>query len=132
MRRSSAGAAMSETVGSFVRIAEAVSAELAWANGFARDSVSNNTMPKLKMSERWSTCSQRACSGDMYAVVPGISPGSVSAEAVFNSRPADSDVLAMPKSSTFAWFRRVSMMFCGLMSRWTIPSRCASTSASAT
>jgi hypothetical protein len=40
--------------------------------------------------------------------------------------------LASPKSITFAWPVRVSMMFPGLMSRWTIPLLCAVSSASAT
>ena len=61
--------------------------------------------------------------GDMYAVVPGTSPGTVSADAVFRSVPANAEAFAIPKSSTFTWPERVSMMFCGLMSRWTIPSR---------
>ena len=131
MRLSSAGAAY-RRLPDPSSIADAVSAALWCAKGCARDSVSNNTMPKLKMSERASTGSPRVCSGDMYAVVPGTSPGTVSADAVFRSVPANAEVFAMPKSSTFAWFERVSMMFCGLMSRWTIPSRCASARASAT
>ena len=39
--------------------------------------------------------------------------------------PAASLTLAIPKSSTFRTPSRSSMMFFGLMSRWTTPPRCA-------
>ena len=39
--------------------------------------------------------------------------------------------LASPKSSIFAWPRRVTKMFAGLMSRCTMPPACAASSASA-
>ena len=42
-----------------------LSADVAARNGFAPDSISKTIVPKLKMSERWSTCSPRTCSGDM-------------------------------------------------------------------
>ena len=38
---------------------------------------------------------------------------------------------ANPKSRILAWPRLVTKMFAGLMSRWTIPSACAASSASA-
>ena len=51
--------------------------------------------------------------------------------AVRCSPPAASIARAIPKSATTAWpsSRR---MFSGLMSRWTIPCRCAASRASAT
>ena len=48
----------------------------------------------------------------MYDGVPKNSPATVIWEA---------GSLAMPKSMSFAWPEARTMMFAGLMSRWTIP-----------
>ncbi len=40
-------------------------------------SISNNTTPNAQMSARLSTFAPRACSGDMYAAVPKMTPASV-------------------------------------------------------
>ena len=58
------------------------------------------TTPNANWSERKSTSSPAACSGDMYSGVPMISPGSVLSVA---RSPSSStiDSLARPKSSTF-------------------------------
>ena len=62
----------------------------------------------------------RACSGDRYCAVPMIEPASVIWLA-----PAR----AMPKSVTFTRPSASHMTLCGLMSRWTMPFRCATFSA---
>ena len=100
------------------------------------------------MSERASASFPSICSGDMYWIVPMIVPAVVSglrglgplsvAAAVNEGADADPEAdvcipsgFASPKSISFAplW---VSMMFPGFRSRWTIPFRCATASASAT
>ena len=115
------------------RIAAIVPAALGLANARRPLAISYRTQPRLKMSVRGSSGSPFSCSGDMYAVVPGMVPGSVSAATVSrSSRRSSSTALASPKSSTFTRPRADSMMFCGLMSRWMMPRACASPSASAT
>ncbi len=42
--------------------------------GFVPVSISNNTAPNAQISARLSTGFPRACSGDMYAAVPMITP----------------------------------------------------------
>ena len=68
-------------------------------------------------SERASTDSPRACSGERYWAVPTTVWVWVTVEA------ESSMARAMPKSMTFTAPVEVSMMFPGLMSRWTIPTR---------
>ena len=46
--------------------------------------------------------------------------------------PAATSTFAKPKSRILAWPRLVTKILAGLMSRWTIPSECAASSASAT
>ncbi len=62
-------------------------------------------------------------SGATYAGVPNVPPSSSSSGAPTR--------VAMPKSSTFAPVA-VIMTLAGVTSRWTMPSRCAAASASAT
>ena len=89
-------------------------------------SISCSTTPRLKRSERASTSRPSICSGDMYSMVPTMSPGCVS---VLSER-SDALTDASPKSSSFTP-PAVTMTFCGFKSRWTIPSACAQASASA-
>ena len=97
--------------------------------------ISYNTDPKLKMSERASTFLPSACSGDMYATVPTILPSSVAGRIVSvasSSLPEVGSVsFARPKSRTFTSPCSFTMMFPGLRSRWTMPAACARASASA-
>ena len=58
------------------------------------------------------------------------SPVCVSALAICSTLPADV-TLASPKSRILACPRLVTKMLAGLMSRWTMPSACAASSASA-
>ena len=51
--------------GSSRRIADSVSAVVSPRNGGRPASISNNTVPKLKMSDRESVGNPRTCSGDM-------------------------------------------------------------------
>ena len=95
-------------------------------------SISNSTMPSEKMSVRRSTASPSACSGDMYATVPSVVSGLVASIVVAASRSMPPAVhVARPKSRILAAPFGVTMMFEGLMSRWTIPSACASARPSA-
>ena len=61
------------------------------------------------------------CSGDMYPVLPLRMPLAV------RSEPFD---FAMPKSTIFAWPEYVTNTFCGLTSRWMMPSGVPSNSVS--
>ena len=90
---------------------------------------------------RLSSSFARACSGDMYATVPSAAPRTrqwfqrqhrlfvaASAAMIPSSGPVS---FANPKSSTLACPRVVTKIFAGLMSRCTMPSACAASSASA-
>ncbi len=72
------------------------------------------TSPSENRSERASTLSPRACSGDMNDTFPFTTPASVR-----DTRPV---ALTMPKSRSFTSPRAVTMTLPGEMSRWTIPS----------
>ena len=61
------------------------------------------------MSERWSSVSPRACSGDMYSMVPTMAPVWV--------MPDSPSERASPKSMTTMRPFLSRMMFCGLRSR---------------
>ena len=76
------------------------------------------------MSDRASTGSPWACSGEKYVAVP-------STVAVW-VRESEVVARAIPKSMTFTSPVVVSMMFPGFTSRWTIPARWANDRASAT
>ena len=72
------------------------------------------------MSDAGVTGAPFACSGDRYCAVPMIDP--VSVIWLVPER-------AMPKSVTFSRPSGATTTLCGLMSRWTIPFRCAKPSA---
>ncbi len=95
---------------------------------------SYRTTPSEKMSVRGASDRPKACSGDMYWIVPTIIPCWVM-KVVGVSAAGASEVtptcLAMPKSRTFTRLP-LTMMLSGLMSRWTMPFACASARASAT
>lgn len=74
-------------------------------------------------SERASTCSPLACSGERYWAVP------ITAAVWVIVMPESPMARAMPKSMTLTWPLRVSMTLAGLMSRWTMPARCEYSSA---
>ena len=73
----------------------------------------------------------RNCSGDMYPGVPTAPPSTVSRSIVSAFGKSCGANFASPKSSTFSCPRGVTMMFCGLMSRWMMPAAWASSSACA-
>ena len=83
------------------------------------------------MSDRASTGSPCACSGDMYGAVPVTTPCSVMV-TVGASAARLGCSLARPKSSTFTLPSVVSRMLSGFRSRWTIPALWAAASASQT
>ena len=71
------------------------------------------------MSLRVSTSrSPAACSGLMYAAVP------IEAPVAVRCSPPPASARAMPKSAT-STCPSASSMLSGLMSRWTMPCRCA-------
>ncbi len=73
-------------------------------------------IPVEYRSDDSSTGAPRACSGERYCAVPMIEPASV-----IWLEPAR----AMPKSATLTRPSWSTSTLCGLMSRWTIPFRCA-------
>ena len=103
-------------------------------NGFFPVDISYITTPNENRSLRPSMVSPRACSGDIYTAVPGITPTAVSelSAAASSSVPRWCTSLASPKSSTFTCPLGVRKMLAGLISRWTIPLACDAASASAT
>jgi hypothetical protein len=117
--------------GDFSKIAWKIKAAVDPSKGRFLLAIRYSTAPKLNKSLRGSSSSPRACSGDMYAMVPTVAPGLVRcrrvasavapAAATASSRSRAS--LAKPKSNTFARPREVMKMFAGLMSRWTMPLR---------
>ena len=70
--------------------------------------------PTEKMSDRRSIASPRACSGDMYATLPLMTPAAVCSRLRW--------ALAMPKSASLTSPSPLRSTLFGLMSRWTIPS----------
>ena len=99
-------------------------------------SISNSTHPKAQMSARLSTGFPRACSGDMYAAVPMITPICVAAAVsvgdwLGSPSGLGSSAFANPKSSTLTVPSSRTLMFAGLRSRWITPASCAASSASA-
>ena len=85
--------------------------------------------PRLKRSQRASTVSPRACSGAMYAGVPTMTPGCVSADVV-GRRAGQAEVEDLDAR---ARLRRVgsprsSQTLAGLMSRWIRPRSWAAAS----
>ena len=99
--------------------------------------ISYSSEPRAKMSVRASASRPSICSGAMYWNVPTIAPSSVSgfacviaAVSAFGSFAAGCANFARSKSSSFAPLF-VSMTLPGVRSRWTMPARCARSSASA-
>ena len=87
---------------------------VAASNGSFSVTIRYSIDPTEKMSDRLSTMPPSACSGDMYATLPLMTPAAVCSRL----RCA----LAMPKSvSLISPWSLISTLF-GLMSRWTIPS----------
>jgi len=85
-------------------------------NGGRPVSSSNSRQPVEYRSERVSTCSPRACSGDRYCAVP------MTAWVWVMVPAASAMARAMPKSITLTAPVGVSMTLAGLMSRCTIPA----------
>ena len=88
------------------------------------------------MSARLSTVLPRACSGDIYAAVPMITPIWVAAAVSvgdWDGSPSGlgSSALANPKSSTFTVPSSLTFTLAGLRSRWMTPASCAASKASA-
>ena len=79
--------------GSRFRIASRITAGDDPPKAFLAVPISYSTMPSENRSLRASTASPRACSGDMYAMVPTASPGLVKFAAVVAS-----STLAAPKA----------------------------------
>ena len=105
-------------------------------NGFFPVAISNSITPKENMSLRTSRSSDRACSGDIYTAVPGITPTCVSdsssEESVVVPTLPSLASFAKPKSRIFTCPFGVRKIFAGLMSRCTIPLACDAANASAT
>ncbi len=114
--------------GSLRRIAAIVSLMSSPSNARLAASISYNTHPSAHTSLRLSAPRPFACSGDMYAAVPRMTPACVMAGLVMvgdNVWPADvaagSFVFAKPKSSTLTVPSRRTLMLAGFRSRCTIP-----------
>ena len=84
--------------------------------------ISYNIAPNENRSDRASTGSPRACSGDMYGAVPRIAPGvEVVTDGASATEPAlpssRSTPFANPKSSSFTNPVAVTLMLAGFKSR---------------
>ena len=122
--------------GSALSTAASVSEMVAPVNNCFPVNISKSTTPNAQMSARLSTVEPRACSGDIYAAVPMITPICVAmAVSVGDSKksPAGdgSSAFANPKSSTLTVPSSLTLMLAGLRSRWMTPASCAASSASA-
>ena len=93
----------------------------------------HSTHPNAEMSVRLSTGLPRACSGDMYAAVPRITPAAVpravsvgefEIEGVEEPLASLSKIFARPKSRSLTRPSGVTLMFAGLRSRRTLPFSC--------
>ena len=125
------------------KIASKMTAEVFPLNAACPAAISYSTAPRLNRSVRASSSSPRACSGDIYAMVPIAEPGLVSKRLSEVSSDAvappptgsairrDADCFASPKSRIFACERVVIKILAGLMSRCTMPRACAASNASA-
>src|SRR5215472_1855674 len=102
--------------------------------------ISYRTKPKENRSVRESSSSQRTCSGDINAMVPRAAPGVVISGSwltvdrgdnpLSSTIPRAAGSFARPKSRILAWPREVMNKLAGLISRCTIPTACAASSAS--
>ena len=98
------------------------------ANAWRPLSISYSTAPNDQISERRSAALPLACSGDMYAAVPMITPAVVApddnvGEWVRSAANAarSSIAFANPKSSTLTTPSAATLMLAGLRSRWMTP-----------
>ncbi len=106
------------------------------SNALRPVSISYTTAPSAHTSVRRSTGRPRACSGDMYAAVPTMTPIRVAAVMVAASEEAPdagpaSRALARPKSRTLTAPSFRTLTLAGLRSRWITPAPCAASRASA-
>src|ERR1051325_7621846 len=117
---------MSTGKGSRFRIESKITADVSPANGKAPVASWYNTVPSENKSVRASTSPPRACSGDIYMIVPIAEPGEVNALVSALVSSNENEVLspscsfstfASPKSRIFTWPRSVMKIFAGLMSR---------------
>ncbi len=104
--------------------AKAMAIGVSPSNGSWPVTISKSTAPRAYRSADRLTAPPRACSGERYCTDPKTVPACVMVTEL-NAR-------AIPKSVTFTWASGVSRMFCGLMSRCTIPWLWANSNASAT
>ena len=95
-------------------------------NGGVPVSSSNSSTPVEYTSERASTFSPRACSGDRYCAVP------ITAAVWVTVAALSATARAMPKSITLTAPARVIMTFPGFTSRCTMPLRWEKSSAAQT
>ena len=91
-------------------------------NGRAPVSISNSTTPNAQISLRLSTGLPAACSGDIYAAVPMITPICVAAAVNVGDCEGSpcgvvSSAFAKPKSKTFTVPSSRTLMFAGFKSR---------------
>ena len=98
-----------------------ISPKVSPSNAARAVSISYNTHPNAHTSVVRSVSLPFACSGDMYAAVPKITPGTEAPISVgkFESVAArwSSKTLANPKSSTFTFPLEVNLMLAGFKSR---------------
>ena len=108
--------------GSFVTIAASVSVTVSAENNWRPVSISYNTQPNAHISVRLSVGLPRACSGDIYAAVPRITPAVVPLTTVgeFDSvafERAFSIDFARPKSSSLTFPSGATLILAGFKSR---------------
>ncbi len=91
-------------------------------------SISKRTTPNAQTSALLSTGLPRACSGDMYAAVPRITPAAVAravsvgeCEISGDDTFSFSNAFASPKSRSLTRPSSETTTFAGLRSRWTMP-----------
>jgi hypothetical protein len=102
-----------------------VSAVVGAINAGRPASSSNRTQPNAQRSERELPGSPRTCSGLMYAGVPSIIPGEVTAivgvSSIADAVRCWSADLAKPKSRILTSPSGVTLILAGLMSRCAMP-----------
>jgi hypothetical protein len=103
---------------------DATATGLSAVNGGRPVSISYRTHPSEYRSDRWSIAPPCACSGERYDAVPRTAAVCSTVSFVVTR--------AMPKSVTFTWPSRVTMMLAGFTSRWMTPCPWATASASHT
>ena len=109
--------------------ASVASADPAW-NGWRPEIHSYISTPNANTSAAGPAVRPSICSGDMYAGVPAMPPGS-GAVSVAAMPPGPASTRARPKSSILMRPSRVRITFSGLRSRCVMPLACALASADA-